>query len=81
MNVVGNFLEQVPAFGYAANVGASAYNLAGYLKSDTRVNERDYMTGMYNTFRELVPNDPITQKLLSAPLRSKGFTSKIKPSL
>ncbi|MCF6128013.1 hypothetical protein, partial [Mesorhizobium ciceri] len=41
MNVVGNFLEQVPAFGYAANVGASAYNLAGYLKADTRVNEMD----------------------------------------
>lgn len=76
MNVVGNFLEQVPAFGYAANVGVSAYNLAGYLKSDTRVNERDYMTGMYNTFRELVPNDPITQKLLLGTFEEQGIHIK-----
>ena len=76
MNVVGNFLEQVPAFGYAANVGALAYNLAGYLKSDTRVNERDYMTGMYNTFRELVPNDPITQKLLLGTFEEQGIHIK-----
>lgn len=76
MNVVGNFLEQVPAFGYAANVGASAYNLAGYLKADTRVNERDYMTGMYNTFRELVPNDPITQKLLLGTFEEQGIYIK-----
>lgn len=76
MNVVGNFLEQVPAFGYAANVGASAYNLAGYLKADTRVNERDYMTGMYNTFRELVPNDPITQNLLLGTFEEQGIHIK-----
>lgn len=76
MNAVGNFLEQVPAFGYAANVGASAYNLAGYLKADTRVNERDYMTGMYNTFRELVPNDPITQKLLLGTFEEQGIHIK-----
>ncbi|AUX83622.1 internal virion protein with endolysin domain [Escherichia phage YZ1] len=76
MNVVGNFLEQVPAFGYAANVGASAYNLAGYLKADTRVNERDYMTGMYNTFRELVPNDPITQKLILGTFEEQGIHIK-----
>ena len=76
MNVVGNLLEQVPAFGYAANVGASAYNLAGYLKADTRVNERDYMTGMYNTFRELVPNDPITQKLLLGTFEEQGIHIK-----
>lgn len=76
MNIVGNFLEQVPAFGYAANVGASAYNLAGYLKADTRVNERDYMTGMYNTFRELVPNDPITQKLLLGTFEEQGIHIK-----
>lgn len=76
MNVVGNFLEQVPAFGYAANVGASAYNLAGYLKADTRVNERDYMTGMYNTFRELVPNDPLTQKLLLGTFEEQGIHIK-----
>ena len=76
MNVVGNFLEQVPAFGYAANVGASAYNLAGYLRADTRVDERDYMTGMYNTFRELVPNDPITQKLLLGTFEEQGIHIK-----
>lgn len=76
MNIVGNFLEQVPAFGYAANVGASAYNLAGYLNADTRVNERDYMTGMYNTFRELVPNDPITQKLLLGTFEEQGIHIK-----
>lgn len=76
MNVVGNFLEQVPAFGYAANVGVSAYNLAGYLNADTRVNERDYMTGMYNTFRELVPNDPITQKLLLGTFEEQGIHIK-----
>lgn len=76
MGVVSNFLQQVPAFGYAANVGASAYNLAGYLKADTRVDERDYMTGMYNTFRELVPNDPITQKLLLGTFEEQGIHIK-----
>lgn len=76
MGVVSNFLGQVPAFGYAANVGASAYNLAGYLKSDKRVDERDYMTGMYNTFRELVPNDPVTQKLLLGTFEEQGIHIK-----
>lgn len=57
-------LQQVPAFGYAANAFASGYNASGYAQSDSTLNERDYLTGLMNTTRELIPNDPLSQQIL-----------------
>ncbi|CDM21631.1 predicted internal virion protein D [Citrobacter phage CR8] len=78
MGFVGNVLEQIPAFGFAANVGAAVYNTKGYLQADRRVDEREYMTGMYNTFRELVPNDPVTQSLMLGVFEEQGIHIKQK---
>lgn len=76
MGFVGNVLEQVPAFGYAANAAMIGYNAVGYLKSNKRADELDYMTGMYNTFRELVPNDPITQRILLSAFEENGIHTR-----
>lgn len=61
---VGGVLQQIPAAGWAANAYGTAHNLAGYLNAPNTMTERDYLTGMYNTTRELVPNDPLTQQML-----------------
>lgn len=76
MNVAGSVLQQIPAFGFAANVFASGYNLKGYLQADTTPDETDYRTGMYATMRELVPNDPITQRLLLGVFEEQGIHIK-----
>lgn len=63
-NFVNGVLQQVPAFGFGANVFASGYNMAGLAQSDSTLNDRDYMTGLMNTTRELVPNDPLSQQII-----------------
>ena len=65
-------VEQIPALGWASNVAASGYNAAGYMGSKSRVEEMDFMTGLMNTTRELVPNDPITQQLLMHLYHDQG---------
>lgn len=66
-------LQQVPAAGWAANAYGTAHNLAGYLSSNNTMTDRDYMTGMMNTSRELLPNDPITQQILLHMYQAGGI--------
>lgn len=63
-NFTSGVLQQVPAFGIAANTFATGYNAYHALTAPNRMTERDFMTGLYNTSRELVPNDPVTQQLM-----------------
>lgn len=65
-------VEQIPALGWASNVAASGYNAVGYLGSKSKVEEMDFMTGLMNTTRELVPNDPITQQILMHLYNEQG---------
>lgn len=75
----GNIASQIPALGYVASVGSTAMNAYGVLTAPNKPTERDFMTGLMNSTRELVPNDPLTQQLIMKIYESNGVTIKEPP--
>ena len=73
---MGNIGSQMPAIGYVGNVVASVKNAAGVITAPNKPTERDYMTGLMNSTKELVPNDPLTQQLLMKIYEANGVTIK-----
>jgi hypothetical protein len=71
-SVLGSLAEQVPAYGVLANVGQVSYNAFGAAGTDSRRADQEYMTGVFNGLRGLVPNDPVSQKLLLMMMESQG---------
>ncbi|WHS68416.1 peptidoglycan transglycosylase [Dickeya phage W2B] len=63
-NFTNGVLQQVPSFGFAANAFGTGYNAYHALTAPNKMTETDFMTGLYNTSRELVPNDPVTQQIM-----------------
>lgn len=78
-NLAGNLGSQVPALGYVGNVIATAKNAYGVATAPTKPTERDYMTGLMNSTKELVPNDPLTQQLIMKIYEANGVTIKQQP--
>lgn len=75
-NFGGNIASQVPALGYAAAVAGTIKNAAGVVGANSKATELDYMTGLMNSTRELVPNDPLTQQLIIKMYESNGVHIK-----
>ena len=71
-----NLLEQMPSAGFVANVGASLMNAAGVVNSPNKATEQDFMTGLMNSTKELVPNDPLTQQLVVKIYEANGVNLK-----
>ncbi len=69
---LGRIAEQVPAYGVLASAGQVGYNAFGAAGTDSRRADQEYMTGIFNGLRGLVPNDPISQKLLLMIMESQG---------
>lgn len=67
-----NLLEQMPSAGFVANVGATLMNAAGVVNSPNKATEQDFMTGLMNSTKELVPNDPLTQQLMLKIYEANG---------
>lgn len=67
-----NLLEQLPSAGFVANVGATLMNAAGVVNSPNKATEQDFMTGLMNSTKELVPNDPLTQQLVIKIYEANG---------
>lgn len=67
-----NLLEQMPSAGFVANIGATLMNAAGVVNSPNRATEQDFMTGLMNSTKELVPNDPLTQQLVIKIYEANG---------
>lgn len=67
-----NLLEQMPSAGFVANVGATLMNAAGVVNSTNKATEQDFMTGLMNSTKELVPNDPLTQQLVIKIYEANG---------
>ncbi|QUD16291.1 phosphoesterase [Escherichia phage vB_EcoP_SYGE1] len=67
-----NLLEQMPSAGFVANVGATLLNAAGVVNSPNKATEQDFMTGLMNSTKELVPNDPLTQQLVLKIYEANG---------
>ena len=71
-NMGSNILEQMPSAGFVANVGATLMNAAGVVNSPNKATEQDFMTGLMNSTKELVPNDPLTQQLVIKIYEANG---------
>ncbi|ALA45099.1 internal virion protein with endolysin domain [Enterobacter phage phiEap-1] len=75
-NLGGNLAAQVPALGYVASVASTAMNATGVLTAPNKPTERDFMTGLMNATREIVPNDPLTQQLIMKIYEEQGVRIK-----
>lgn len=75
-NFMGSLGGQVPAIGWVGSAVSSVYNAAGVLTTPNKPTERDYMTGLMNSTRELVPNDPLTQQLIMKIYEANGVHIK-----
>lgn len=71
-----NLLEQMPSAGFVANVGATLMNAAGVVNSPNKATEQDFMTGLMNSTKELVPNDPLTQQIVVKIYEANGVNLK-----
>ena len=72
----GRVAQQVPSMGFVGAAASSIYNAAGVVNAPNKATERDFMTGLMNTTRELVPNDPLTQQLLMKIYEEQGVHIK-----
>ncbi|MHC8370147.1 transglycosylase SLT domain-containing protein [Pseudomonas sp. MDT1-85] len=70
--VLGRVAEQVPAYGVLSSAGQVGYNAFGASGTDSRRADQEYMTGVFNGLRGLVPNDPVSQKLLLMMMEGQG---------
>lgn len=67
-------LEQVPGAGVIGSMYQVGTNANGIWNNNPRNSqELGYMTGLYNGLRGLVPNDPISQRAVSAIMQSQGM--------
>ncbi|WOL25665.1 hypothetical protein [Pectobacterium phage PcaP1EGY] len=78
-NLMGSIGQQIPSLGYVGAVGSAALNAAGVLTAPNKPTERDFMTGLMNSNRELVPNDILTQQLIMRIYEANGVHIKEAP--
>lgn len=77
--ISGALGDQIPALGFAGQVGGTALNAISLLKAPNKATEMEFRTGMFNTMREIVPNDPITQQLIMKIYEANGIHIKETP--
>lgn len=70
---LSRILEQVPGAGIVGSVYQVGANAEGLWGNSRNSQELGYMTGLYNGLRGLVPNDPVSQRALSALMQSQGM--------
>ena len=75
-NLLSGAAEQIPAMGLLGSVGQLGYNAAGLGEQRTGAAEREYMTGVYNAMRGMIPNDPASQFVLMKLMESHGVEAK-----
>ena len=77
--ISGALGDQIPALGFAGQVGGTALNAVSLLKAPNKATEMEFRTGMFNTMREIVPNDPITQQLIMKIYEANGIHVRETP--
>lgn len=75
-SIMGAIGEQIPALGFAGATLAAGRNAYGVLTAPNKVTERDMMTGLMNAHREMIPNDPISQRMLIKFYEANGVHIK-----
>ncbi|AZD80960.1 transglycosylase SLT domain-containing protein [Pseudomonas chlororaphis] len=68
----GRVAEQIPAVGTVGSAWQVTNSAFGALGTDSRRADQEYMTGVFNGLRGLVPNDPVSQKLLLMMMEGQG---------
>ena len=77
--IAGAVGEQVPGLGFVGSVGATAINAASLLSSPNKATALEFRTGLFNTSRELIPNDPLSQQLIMKIYEANGIRIKETP--
>ncbi|KMT52132.1 transglycosylase SLT domain-containing protein [Pseudomonas fildesensis] len=70
--LLGRVAEQIPAMGTVGSAWQVTDSALGALGTDSRRADQEYMTGVFNGLRGLVPNDPVSQKLLLMMMEGQG---------
>ena len=70
---LSGLLEQIPSAGILGSAYQVGANADGLWNDTRRSQELGYMTGIYNGLRGLVPNDPVSQRALSAMMQEAGM--------
>lgn len=70
---LSGLLEQIPGAGILGSAYQVGANADGLWNDTRRSQELGYMTGIYNGLRGLVPNDPVSQRALSAMMQEAGM--------
>ncbi|EHD2908042.1 transglycosylase SLT domain-containing protein [Escherichia coli] len=65
LQVAGNVVKQTPSLSLLASGYAAGYNAIGSATAERRVDERGYNDALYKALQSTIPNDPITQRLLT----------------
>lgn len=72
-DLAGRVADQVPAVGFLGAVAQSSYNAFGLAGSNGRRSDQEYMTGLYNGLRGVIPNDPASQFILLKIMEDQGI--------
>lgn len=67
-------LDAVPVVGMGASIAQAAYNGAHLKFGDNHYwEDQAFRTGLYNGLKNIVPNDPVTQRLLTEIMTEQGI--------
>ena len=71
-DIMGSISEQIPGAQWAGSAGALGVNALGLVKASSNAEKQDYRTGIMNSLREVVPNDPLTQQMILHTFNEMG---------
>lgn len=66
-------LEQVPGAGTVLSAYQVGHSATGLTRGEGRKADQGYMQAMYNGLRGLIPNDPMSQRVLLALMQEQGM--------
>ncbi|WYW04243.1 internal virion protein with endolysin domain [Pseudomonas phage vB_PpuP-Kallioja] len=66
-------LEQIPGVGVLGSIYQAGSGTAGLIRGEGRSMDQQYMSSLYNGLRNLIPNDPVSQRTLNAVMQEQGM--------
>jgi hypothetical protein len=66
-------LEQVPGVGVLGSIYQAGSGTAGLMREEGRSMDQQYKASLYNGLRNLIPNDPVSQRALNALMQEQGM--------
>lgn len=72
-DVTSKLLEQVPGAGVLGSIYQVGSGTAGIFREEGRSMDQQYKTSLYNGLRGLVPNDPVSQRVINAVMQEQGM--------